>query len=114
LARSGASLDGVVSFHGNLDSLSPEEAKNIKAKVLVLHGAADPHVPTDQVEKFRQEMEGAAVDWQMISYGNAVHSFTMQSAGSDPSNGSAYNERAAKRSWLAMKTFLNEVFQTSR
>jgi dienelactone hydrolase len=110
LARSGADVKGVVSFHGNLDTPSLQDAKNIKAKVLVLHGADDPYVPQEQIDAFMKEMRDAKVDWQMIYYGNAVHSFTNPDAGSDPSRGAAYNEKADKRSWQAMMAFLKEIF----
>ena len=110
LARSGADVKGIVSFHGNLDTPHPQDAKNIRAKVLVLHGADDPHVPQEQVEAFMKEMRDAKVDWQMIFYGNAVHSFTNPDAGNDPSRGAAYNKKADKRSWQAMKDFFEEIF----
>lgn len=110
LARSGADLRGVVSFHGNLDTPNPGDAKNIKGKVLVCHGADDPYVPAEQVANFQAEMRGAGVDWQMVSYGGAVHSFTNPEAGNDPSKGAAYNEAAARRSWKAMLDFLAEIF----
>ena len=111
LARSGADLAGVVSFHGNLDTPNPDDAKNIRAKVLVLHGADDPHVNAAQVANFQQEMRNANVDWQMISYGGAVHSFTNPAAGNDPSRGVAYNAAADRRSWEAMRTFFDEIFK---
>ncbi|PIV21263.1 MAG: dienelactone hydrolase [Deltaproteobacteria bacterium CG03_land_8_20_14_0_80_45_14] len=104
MARSGAELAGVVSFHGGLSTPNPSDAKNIKGKVLVLHGADDPAVPPDQVIAFQDELRKAGVDWQMVSYGGAVHSFTNPDAGNDPSKGAAYNEKADKRSWEAMKT----------
>jgi dienelactone hydrolase len=110
LARSGVDIAGVVSFHGNLDTPRPEDAKNIKAKVLVLHGADDPHVPQEDVTAFQEEMRQAKVDWQMVIYGNAVHSFTNPNSGDDPSTGAAYNERADKRSWKAMRLFFRELF----
>ena len=91
LARSGADIAGAVSFHGNLDTPNPDDAENIKSKVLVLHGANDPYVPHEQVQAFEKEMREANVDWQLISYGSAVHSFTELEAGNDPSKGSAYN-----------------------
>ncbi|WP_239033132.1 dienelactone hydrolase family protein [Leptothermofonsia sichuanensis] len=72
LARSGAPIAGVVSFHGNLDTPNPADAKNIQAKVLVLHGAIDPYVPPEQVAAFEKEMNAAKVDWQLISYGGGV------------------------------------------
>jgi len=79
--------------------------------VLVLHGADDPIVPSHEVLAFQDEMRKAHVDWQMIVYGGAVHSFTNPGAGHDPSTGAAYNEKADKRSWQAMKTFFQEVFE---
>lgn len=110
LARSGAEMDGVVSFHGNLDTPSPESSRKIKAKVLVLHGAEDPYVPPKDVQAFESEMRSAGADWQLISYGGAVHSFTNPKAGNDPSKGAAYQALADKRSWEAMKDFFNEIF----
>ncbi len=110
LARSGASVQGVVSFHGGLDSPSPEDGKNIQAKVLVCHGADDPFVPEADIDAFKLELNDAKVDWQMIYYSGAVHSFTQPMAGNDNSTGAAYNENADKRSWTAMRSFLNELF----
>jgi dienelactone hydrolase len=101
----------VVSFHGNLDTPNPADAKNIKAKVLVLHGAIDPYVPPEQVAAFEKEMNDAQVDWQLVSYGGVVHSFTNPEAGNDPSKGSAYNATADRRSFAAMQQFFNELFQ---
>jgi len=111
LARSGAPIKGVVSFHGGLGSPTPEDAKNIKAKALALHGADDPFVPPAEVAAFQDEMRKGGVDWQMIFYGDAVHSFTKPAAGSDKSKGNAYNEKADRRSWKAMKTFFRELFE---
>ncbi len=111
LARSGAEVAGVVSFHGNLDTPNPADAKNIKGKVLILHGGDDPFVKDDQVVKFEEEMRKAGVDWQIVIYGGAVHSFTNPEAGNDPSKGAAYNEKADKRSWEAMKAFFGEIFK---
>lgn len=110
LARSGADLAGVISFHGGLSTPQPADAKNIKAKVLVLHGADDPNVPEKEVLDFQKEMRDAKVDWQMIAYGGAVHSFSNPGAGNDNSTGNAYNEKADKRSWEDMKQFFKEIF----
>jgi dienelactone hydrolase len=110
LGRGGAELVGVVSFHGDLSSRNPEDAKNIKAHVLALHGADDPFVPPDQVAAFEDEMRKGHVDWQLVKYGGAVHSFTNPGAGNDPSMGAAYNAKADHRSWLAMQTFFHEIF----
>jgi dienelactone hydrolase len=111
LARSGAEVRGVVSFHGGLGSPTPQDAKNIQCKVLALHGADDPFVPAEEVAGFQQEMRDAKVDWQFVAYGNAVHSFTDWNAGNDNSRGAAYNEAADKRSWEAMKVFFEEVLR---
>ncbi len=113
LARSGADINGVVSFHGGLDSLHPEEAKKIKAKILICHGADDPFVPVNEIEAMKKEFADADLDWQMIYYSEAVHSFTQPMAGNDTSRGAAYQERADKRSWQAMNQFFNEIFQAS-
>jgi len=110
LARSGAAISGVVSFHGGLDSPAPEDAKRIRAKVLVLHGADDPFVKPADLAAFQEEMRSAKVDWQMHYHGNAVHSFTQKKAGTDNSKGAAYNEPAARRSFAAMRLFFEELF----
>lgn len=114
LARSGADILGVVSFHGNLDTPHPEDAVNIRAKILACHGADDPIVTQDQVSAFQNEMRAARCDWQMNIYGNAVHSFTNPDSGNDPSKGIAYNKEADMRSWEAMKAFFDEIFSIRR
>ncbi len=110
LARSGAPLSGVVSFHGSLKANNPADAKNIKGKVLVCHGAEDTYVPMADVQAFMDEMKAANVDYQFIAYSGAVHSFTQKEAGDDKSKGSAYNANADRRSWQAMKDFFAEIF----
>jgi dienelactone hydrolase len=109
LARSGADIRGVVSFHGGLGTPTPGDAKSIRCKVLALHGADDPFVPPDEVSTFEEEMRSGGVDWQLIIYGGAVHSFTDWNAGSNVSLGSAYNQRADARSWEHMKLFFAEI-----
>jgi dienelactone hydrolase len=111
LARDGAEVNGIISFHGGLSTPTPQDARNIKGKVLALHGADDPFVKADEVAAFQDEMRKAGVDWQFVSYGNAVHSFTNIAAGTDNSKGAAYNEKADRRSWEAMKTFFAEIFK---
>ena len=108
LARAGAPIKGVVSFHGGLSTNM--KATSMAPKVLVLHGGDDPYVPEKEVLEFQKEMREAKADWQLVSYGNTVHSFTQKEAGSDNSKGQAYNESADKRSWESMKDFLKEVF----
>ena len=100
----------MVSFHGGLDSPSPEDGKKIRSKVLVLHGADDPVSKPKDIAEFQGELRKGNVDWQMIYYGDAVHSFTQQKAGTDKSTGNAYNEKADRRSWEAMKEFFREIF----
>jgi dienelactone hydrolase len=107
LARSGADLLGVVSFHGGLATPTPAKAGELKAKVLACHGADDPFVPPAEVAGFEKEMRDAKADWQLVSYGNAVHSFTNPGAkGQVP--GAVYEERADRRSWAAMTAFFGE------
>lgn len=110
LARSGAQLNGVVSFHGGLDSPSPADGKNIRCKVLVLAGADDPFQKSEDLAAFEQEMRDAKVDWQIVFYGGAVHAFTQRDVDKFNLPGAKYNERADKRSWQAMKDFFAEIF----
>jgi dienelactone hydrolase len=111
LARSGAGVGAVVSFHGGLDAPRPAEPGTLRAAVLALHGAADPHVPRGEVEAFRAEMDRAGADWVLVEYGGAVHSFTNPGAGGDPASGVAYDPRAARRAWTAMRAFLEEALR---
>jgi dienelactone hydrolase len=108
LARSGADLAAFVSFHGNLDTPNPADARNIKAPVLVLHGANDPGVPQEQVDGFVAEMKATDVDWQLVSYGGAVHSFTDPYANVPGRN--EYHPVVAERAFQAMNDLLDEVF----
>jgi len=110
LARSGADVVGVVSFHGGLSTAHPEEAKNIKAKVLVCHGADDTFESPAEIQAFQQEMRDGKVDWQMNIYSGAVHAFTNPDADKFGIKGIAYNAEADHRSWQAMKDFFAEIF----
>ena len=111
LARGGADLVGVVSFHGALDTPTPEDAKNIKGKVLACHGAADPFVPPEHVHAFLKEMEDAKVDYQFVVYGPGVlHGFTNPDNKNPVMKGVGYDEKADRRSWQAMQNFFNDVF----
>ncbi|MEM8883435.1 MAG: dienelactone hydrolase family protein [Planctomycetota bacterium] len=109
LARAGADVKGVVSFHGGLTTPLPATA--VKAKVLVCHGADDPLVPDEHVVAFMQEMRKAKADWRLIAYGGAVHSFTQPSA--NRKGVAEYHEPSAKRSWQDMKRFLADALGTS-
>jgi len=110
LARDGAPVKGVVSFHGGLGTQAPAEPGKTKGKILVCHGADDPFVPPAQVTDFAEEMTKAGADWQFISYGGTVHSFTNPNAASVGNPGIAYNKATDERSWAAMRTFFNEIF----
>lgn len=109
LARSGAEVNGVVSFHGLLQSPQTTSDKKILAKVLALHGYNDPMVTPDIVNAFANEMTHANVDWQLHMYGNAMHAFTNPEA-NDPAFGTLYEKTADFRSWQAMKDFLSEIW----
>jgi len=110
LARAGADVQAVVSFHGGLDSPTPADGKNIKATVVALQGADDPFVKAVDIAAFQNEMRTNNVDWNMTVYGGAVHSFTDTSAGSDPKTGRAYNENADKRSFEVLAGLVNDLY----
>jgi len=110
LARSGADIKGVVSFHGGLSSPSPLDARNIKARVLALHGAADPFVKADEVAAFEKEMTDAKADYRLIQYPGAMHGFTNPDNQGVPP-GALYNEAADKASWAEMQKFFKEIFK---
>lgn len=111
LARSGANLKGVAVFHSSLPQ--GNDAKNIKAKILILHGADDKFIPEEEISAFRKEMDEAGITWQMNYYSKAVHAFTNPNAGNDPSKGLAYNERASQMAWKEMHLFFDEIFAKS-
>ncbi|MFB6355257.1 MAG: dienelactone hydrolase family protein [bacterium] len=103
LARSGADVDAVVSFHGGLANPNPRDARNIKAVVQVHHGAQDPHVSQQDVLSFWNEMKPTDADWELHVYSDAEHGFT-------ESHSDAYNKRADRLSWRAMKRLFSEEF----
>lgn len=109
LARDGADLRAVVSFHGILDNGGAKPAEAIKPSVLVLHGAEDPLVPPPQMAAFMDEMRASKADWQVVHYGGAVHAFTNPDA-ADHSFGTVYQEAADRRSWRLMASHLEEAF----
>ena len=108
LARSGAEIAGAVSVHGSLSTPGPAQSGTVKAKILVCHGALDPHVPMTQVNAFVQEMNEAGADWQLIVYGGAMHGFTHETGPALP--GVAYHAVADARSGAAMQHFFTELF----
>jgi dienelactone hydrolase len=109
MGRAGFPLVGITTFHGGLSTPTPQDAKNIKGKVLVLHGAIDPYVKQEEVLGFEKEMNEANVDYQLVSYSGTVHAFTNPEAGSDIKKGQAYNAVSDKRSMQAFLNFLQEV-----
>jgi dienelactone hydrolase len=118
LARFGADLKGVVTFHGLLNNPTPAQAEKIRGRVLVLHGADDTVVRATEIEAFEKEMKDASaavkartqnqrsIDWQLVTYGNATHSFTEPTANS---NETVSNDLANRRSWIAMQIFFNDI-----
>jgi dienelactone hydrolase len=109
LARAGADLKAVVGFHSGLGTARPEDASRITGKVLALIGVEDPIVPPEQRASFEKEMEEAGVDWQMILYGGAAHSFTNPNAGDMGTPGIEYHEPTDRRSWQAMRDLFAET-----
>ena len=110
MAYAGANLKGVVSFHGSLPVPTEDQAKQIKAKVLVAHGSADSFVPQERVLAFQKAMDDAEVDWEMAIFGGARHGFTNPGAGDYGNPKLAYNADADRRSWELMESFFNDIF----
>jgi dienelactone hydrolase len=114
MARQGADLKVVVSFHGNLMAVKPAEPGAIKAKILVLHGGDDKFTTPEQIDSFKKEMTAAGADYKFIVYPGAMHAFTNPDA---TANGKkfnipiAYNKKADKESWAEMKKFLAETLK---
>ena len=109
LARSGAELACVVGFHSGLQTMAPDDARNIKCKVMVCLGAKDPLVPAAQRAAFEEEMTKGGVDWQMLLYGQAVHGFTDKTADSHGVWALSYHEPTDRRSWRAMLNLFDET-----
>ncbi|MEA2792941.1 MAG: hypothetical protein QOI87_321 [Bradyrhizobium sp.] len=111
LARDGADLKAVVSFHGVLATGTPAVFGNVKASVLVCTGADDPLAPPEQVKAFEDEMRAAEVrDWQVISYGNTLHGFTNPAADGSMMRSARYSAQADRRAWVSMRGLFDEVF----
>lgn len=108
LARSGADVRGVVSFHGLFVPPGNRAGSNITARVLALHGNDDPMVPHEQVLSLADEMSAAGADWQIHIYGGAMHAFTNPEA-NDPDFGTVYNATVDRRSWQTLENFLAEI-----
>ncbi|MFL6593037.1 MAG: dienelactone hydrolase family protein [Luteimonas sp.] len=108
LARSGADIPGVVSFHGGLGTSIPARAGTVKASLLVLNGAADRNTTPADITAFQQEMDAAGVDWQFVNFSGAVHCFALENANSPPN--CAYDPRVARRAFAMMDDFFRERF----
>jgi dienelactone hydrolase len=108
LARSGADVAGVVSFHGTLPTSMPARKGAVKASLLVLNGADDKNTSLDDVAAFKKEMDAAGVDWQFVDFSGAVHCFALENAHSPP--GCVYDRRVAARAFVMMNDFFRERF----
>lgn len=114
MARQGADLLGVASFHGNLKAVKPAEPGMIKAKIRVYTGGADKLVPPEAVEAFKQEMTNAKADYRVTVYPGALHSFTSPEAtklGKKFKLPMAYNANADIESWKDLMKFFGEIFK---
>ena len=109
IARTGADVRGVVSFHGLFTAPGNTQNNRIRCKVLALHGWEDPLATPEQVEALATELTGMGADWQIHAYGNTLHAFTNPAA-DDQGAGTVYNMSADRRSWVAMQNFLEEIF----
>jgi dienelactone hydrolase len=114
LANSGADIKAAVSFHGALPIPSEDDVKGIKAKILICHGAADAFIKEDTIQKMRGVYDKGGVDYQMIYFGGAVHSFTVPEADSKKMAGIRYDAAADRRSWAAMRALFSEVFEAKK
>ena len=117
LAYSGASLAGIVSFHGSLVPASAEAAAKNHAKILVCHGAVDPFISAAEIAAFKKGMDDGKFDYQFISYAGAVHAFSNPGADQIAKATGlpiAYHKAADKRSWSHMRTFFNEIFAVKK
>lgn len=110
LARSGAPLACVCGFHCGLETSRPDDARNIRGKVLVCIGSEDPLVTPQQRQAFEAEMRAAKVDWRLHLHGNAVHGFTNQGAGALGVSAVQYHAPTDERSWRAMRDLFDETF----
>jgi dienelactone hydrolase len=110
LARTGASIGAIATFHSGLIAGLPEDAGRLRAKVLINHGAEDPLVDSESIQQFMDEMRRERVDWQFVYHGNTVHSFTEPAADARGLPAFSYNEKAESRSWAAMLHLFRQSF----
>ncbi len=107
LARSGAPVAAVGSFHGLLTTKEPAQPDRKMARIAVFTGDRDPLVPPEDVAAFEAEMRQAQADWQLTNYGPAFHSFTNEDVGSLGDPRMRYDRAAHSLSWKALKDFLD-------
>jgi len=110
LVYGGAPVKGVVSFHGSLPLPQSSQSIHHSAKVLIAHGDADPFLTSDHIEQFKTALDTAGIDWQMVLYSGAQHSFTNPGADQYGLKGAKYHKKADQRSWIHMKQFFDELF----
>lgn len=110
LAYAGTDLDAVVSFHGALPTATDEQAKQIKARIVVCHGAMDKFISDESIDKFQAALNKAGADYEFIAYANSVHGFTNPRADERGVPGLKYNAKADRRSWRQMKLTFGDVF----
>ncbi len=110
LAYSGADVKGIVSFHGALPLPTAKRAATINAKMLIAHGNADPFLKEEHMRKFRNALDNANIDWHMVIYGGARHSFTNPGADAYGIDALKYDRHADERSWKHMQLFFDEIF----
>lgn len=114
MARQGADLDAVATFHGSIGPIEPAQPGVVKARILVMNGADDPFVQPEAIEAFKAEMDSADVDYEFINYPGAVHAFTNPAAtqkGEEFDLPLAYNEEVDNKSWNRLLEFLDHTFQ---
>jgi dienelactone hydrolase len=111
LARSGADVNGVVSFHGGLDAPMPAKKGDVKAKILILTGGDDPFAPKEQVQAAEKEFKDAGAEVKVVTYPGAVHAFTNPNADKVGIKGIGYNKEADEKSWEEMKNFFDRVLK---
>jgi dienelactone hydrolase len=110
LARDGAPLAGVVTFHGGLETKLPAAPGAVRAKLLILTGADDPTVPPAHIKAFADEMTKGGADWQVVIYSGTKHAFTYPDAASRKIDWIEYNKSSDDRSWSAMRSFFADIF----
>jgi dienelactone hydrolase len=111
MAYAGADLDGVASFHGSLPPASDLQPGQIKPSILIAHGEADSFVPAERIAAFKEGLEAAGADWQMVIYSGARHGFTNPGVEVYGMDALAYDPKADARSWALMQGFFDEIFQ---